>query len=65
VTFALWSVVPLAGLMLSPLVYGVALLGLHPFGPEEWMRIAPLVPERLRRWLGPRGMLPVRPETGE
>lgn len=64
-TFALWAVAPLAGLALSPLVYGVALLFLHPFGPEEWTRIAPLVPERLRRWLGPRGALPVRPETGE
>ncbi|MGQ9851054.1 MAG: oligosaccharide flippase family protein [Aggregatilineaceae bacterium] len=56
VTFALWSVAPLAGLMLSPLIYGAGLLALRPFGPEEWARIAPLLPGRVRRWLGPREM---------
>ena len=54
VTFALWSVAPLAGLMLSPLIYGAGLLALRPFGPEEWARIAPLLPGRVRRWLGTR-----------
>lgn len=53
-TFALWSVAPLAGLMLSPLIYGAGLLALRPFGPEEWARIAPLLPGRVRRWLGTR-----------
>ncbi len=54
VTLALWQVAPLAGVILSPLVYGTGLLALRPFAPEEWARIAPLLPGRMRRWLGPR-----------
>ncbi|MCZ7539239.1 MAG: flippase [Anaerolineae bacterium] len=50
VTLALWQVAPLAGLLLSPLVYGAGLLALRPFGPEELARVAPLLPGRLRRW---------------
>ncbi len=50
VTFALWQVAPLAGLLLSPLVYGAGLLVLRPFGLEELARVAPLLPGRLRRW---------------
>ncbi|MEB2288248.1 MAG: oligosaccharide flippase family protein [Anaerolineae bacterium] len=50
ITLALWQVVPLAGLLLSPLVYGAMLLALRPFGPEELARVAPLLPGRLRRW---------------
>jgi len=53
-TLALWQVAPLAGLMLSPVVYGAGLLALRPFAPEEWVRIAPLMPGRVRRWLAPR-----------
>jgi len=30
-------------------IYGIALIGLRPFGPEELARIAPLLPGRLRR----------------
>ena len=50
VTLALWQVAPLAGLLLSPLIYGAGLLALRPFGPEELARVAPLLPGRLRRW---------------
>ncbi len=47
--FAAWTVAPLAGLALSPLVYGIGLLLLRPFGPEEIARIAPLLPGPVRR----------------
>jgi O-antigen/teichoic acid export membrane protein len=46
----IWQVAPLGGLLLSPLIYGVTLLALRPFGKEEMMRIAPLLPGRMRRW---------------
>ncbi len=51
VTGALWQVAPLLALIISPLVYGMALLALRPFGTDEWARIAPLLPGRVRRWL--------------
>jgi O-antigen/teichoic acid export membrane protein len=53
VTAAVWTALPLAALALAPIVYGVTLLALRPFGPEESARIAPLLPGRLRRWLLP------------
>lgn len=43
-----WQVSPALGLVLSPVIYGVVVLGLRPFGPEELARIAPLLPGRLR-----------------
>ncbi len=51
VTGALWQVAPLLALIISPLIYAMALLALRPFGADEWVRIAPLLPGRLRRWL--------------
>jgi O-antigen/teichoic acid export membrane protein len=46
----IWQVAPLLGLLLSPVIYGVTLLVLRPFGREEMDRIAPLLPGRVRRW---------------
>jgi O-antigen/teichoic acid export membrane protein len=46
---AIWQVTPLLAFLLSPLIYGLMLLVLNPFAPEEIARIAPLLPGRLRR----------------
>jgi O-antigen/teichoic acid export membrane protein len=46
---AIWQVAPLMAFLLSPVIYGIALISLRPFGPEELARIAPLLPGRLRR----------------
>ncbi|NDJ74689.1 MAG: oligosaccharide flippase family protein, partial [Chloroflexi bacterium] len=46
----LWQFSPLLAVVLSPVIYGVLLLALRPFGPEEVERIAPLLPGRVRRW---------------
>ena len=55
----IWQVAPLVGLLLSPVIYGVALMVLRPFKPEELERIAPLLPGRARRWaLRGAGTLP-------
>jgi O-antigen/teichoic acid export membrane protein len=49
---AAWRFAPFVAFILSPLFYGIALLSLRPFVPEEIARIAPLLPGRLRRrWL--------------
>jgi O-antigen/teichoic acid export membrane protein len=45
----IWQVAPLLAVMLSPVMYGVALLALRPFAPEELARLAPLLPGRVRR----------------
>jgi len=44
-----WQIAPLAAFVLSPMIYGVALLALRPFAQDEIARIAPLLPGRLRR----------------
>ncbi len=49
----LWTVAPLLGIVLAPLVYGVGLLALRPFSDEESARIAPLLPAKVRRWVLP------------
>jgi O-antigen/teichoic acid export membrane protein len=46
---ALWQVAPLAAFLLSPVIYGIALISLRPFGADELARIAPLLPGRVRR----------------
>jgi O-antigen/teichoic acid export membrane protein len=46
-----WQIAPLLVFVLSPAIYGMALLGLRPFAPEEVSRIAPLLPGRVRRWV--------------
>jgi O-antigen/teichoic acid export membrane protein len=46
---AIWQVAPLIAFLLSPLIYGIALISLRPFGADELARIAPLLPGRLRR----------------
>jgi O-antigen/teichoic acid export membrane protein len=55
----IWQVAPLGGLLLSPVIYGVALVILRPFKPEELERVAPLLPGQVRRWvLRSAGTLP-------
>jgi hypothetical protein len=46
----IWPVAPLLGFLIAPLLFGVVLLALRPFRPEEVERIAPLLPRRIRRW---------------
>ena len=54
VMVGVWQAAPLVGLALSPVVYGVALVLLRPFTPDEAERIGRLLPGRLRRWMSPR-----------
>jgi O-antigen/teichoic acid export membrane protein len=49
VVVAVWQVAPLVAFLLSPVVYGIALIELRPFGADELARIAPLLPGRVRR----------------
>ncbi|MBI5958980.1 MAG: polysaccharide biosynthesis C-terminal domain-containing protein, partial [Chloroflexi bacterium] len=46
---AFWPFASFAAFILSPLIYGVVLLVLRPFGRDEMARIAPLLPGLLRR----------------
>lgn len=55
IMFGLWQVAPLLAVLTSPVVYGGTLLALRPFGREELVRIAPLLPGRLQRWALGRG----------
>ncbi|MBN1201236.1 MAG: oligosaccharide flippase family protein [Anaerolineae bacterium] len=61
VTILLWQVAPLAGLLISPVIYGITLLALRPFKPDEIERIAPLLPGRMRQRILPPDV-PVRSE---
>ncbi len=45
-----WRVSPLGGVVIAPVVYGIGLLALRPFGAEEMARVAPLLPGPVRRW---------------
>ncbi len=51
VLVGVWQAAPLAGVILSPVVYGAALVILRPFTPDEAERIGRLLPGRLRRWM--------------
>ncbi|MDX2141461.1 MAG: oligosaccharide flippase family protein [Chloroflexota bacterium] len=44
-----WQAAPLVALVISGLVYGGVLLALRPLTEDEWARLAPLLPSRLRR----------------
>jgi O-antigen/teichoic acid export membrane protein len=44
-----WDAAPLVALLLSGAVYSGVLLALRPLTGEEWARLAPLLPSRLRR----------------
>jgi O-antigen/teichoic acid export membrane protein len=55
VTAALWGLQPLLALAAGGAVYAVVVLALRPFTAEEWGRMAPLLPARVRvrlAWLG-------------
>jgi len=52
--FALgWEIQPLLALVVGIGVYGGVWLGLRALTPEEWARLMPLIPARLRRRLVP------------
>jgi O-antigen/teichoic acid export membrane protein len=44
-----WEVAPLLALVIGGLVYGGVLLALRPLTADEWVRLSPLLPSRLRR----------------
>ncbi len=44
-----WSLQPILALMVSAPVYAGVLLALRPLNPDEWARLLPLLPGRLRR----------------
>jgi hypothetical protein len=52
--FALgWEVQPFLTLVIGTVVYVGVWLGLRALTPEEWARLTPLLPARLRRRFSP------------
>jgi len=47
-----WPIHPLIALVVSVAVYGLLLLLLRPLDGGEWVRLAPLLPGRVRRLTG-------------
>jgi O-antigen/teichoic acid export membrane protein len=44
-----WSIQPMLGLIAACVIYAGVLLALRPLSPDEWARLTPLIPARLRR----------------
>jgi O-antigen/teichoic acid export membrane protein len=51
-----WPIQPLIALPAACGVFGVVLLALRPLDVEEWARLRPLIPARLRRWAPQPGL---------